>query len=156
MAVVGPFIASGAVTPYRRAAVALVCAWTAVPCAADEPTASPLATLRRGGELSCQPMLPHFCENLHVRCVGQTPVATFAFTLRATLGEAPAPTVAMVAENDAAQRFRDAQVDWADDGSEVLLTVRDGKGYVRLHADGKVVLRHYVGDRGLMSLGQCR
>ena len=104
--------------------------------------------------MSCQPALPHFCENVHVRCAGQTAVATFAFKLRA----APAiNSIALVADDGENQReYENARVEWAEDGSHLLLLPPSTSGYVKLLSDGKYVFRHYIQGRGVMSLGQCK
>jgi len=130
-------------------------AWTLVgaTAVANNAECSPLLELRKGEELSCRPTLPHFCENMHVRCAGQTEVATFPFKLRGASG---LNSIALMASDEDKQRqYEDARVEWAEDGSYLLLSARSGKGYVKLLADGNYVFRHYIQDRGVMSLGHC-
>jgi hypothetical protein len=131
-------------------------AWTLVGAtvAANETERSPLVALRQGRELSCQPTLPYFCENMHVRCAGRTAVATFPFALRAAPG---LDSVALVASDaDDQLPYEHAKVEWAEDGSYLLISPRNTNGYVKLAADGKYVFRHYIQGRGVMSLGHCK
>lgn len=135
------------------ARVAAVFLCTCAAAAADEP-ADALAKLRQGGEVSCQPALPYFCENVHVRCIGRTSVSTFAFKLRAARGTGPVELDA--APEEFQHRYANASVAWGEDGSYVLLGPRGTNGYLKLLADGKYVFRHYLEGRGVMSLGSCR
>lgn len=131
-------------------------AWTLVGTAAlsIEAERPPLAALRQGGELSCRPTLPHFCENMHVRCAGQTAVATFPFRLRAASG---VNFVALLASDEDNQRqYEKAGVQWAEDGSYLLLSPPGSSGYVKLFEDGRYVFRHYIQGRGVVSLGHCK
>jgi hypothetical protein len=121
--------------------------------AASEAERPPLLALRQGAELSCQPALPYFCENVHVRCVGLTTVAASPFKLRVAAGS---PTVALVIDDENQARYQDAEVEWAEDGSYLLLSPRSANGYVKLLADGKYIFRHYIQGRGVMSLGHCK
>jgi hypothetical protein len=119
-----------------------------------EAEPAPILKLRQGGELSCEPALPHFCENVHVRCAGQTTAATFSFKLRAV---PDSKSVALVAEDEGDQRnYVGASSEWADDNSYLLLSPRSANGYVKLSSDGKYVFRHYIQARGVMSLGRCK
>jgi hypothetical protein len=129
-----------------RAGLLLV--FAAVTAAAD----SPLLTLRQGGEVSCRPAEPFFCENVHVRCAGRTAAQTFPFTLRAAAGSPALVTEAP----DFRRRYEDADVEWDRDGTYVLLQPKGAPGYVKLLADGKYVFRHYLRGLGVMSLGRCR
>jgi len=121
---------------------------------ANEAAEGALDKLRRGGEVSCQPVLPYFCENVHVKCVGQTPIPTFRFELRAAGRAGPLALVTAAEEFQAS--YRNAGIEWGSDGSYVLLLPPGTNGYLKLHADGKYVFRHYVQSRGVMSLGSCR
>ena len=144
------------VTPQTLHRLATAAAWTIVgtTVVANETERSPLVTLRQGGELSCQPSLPHFCENMHVRCAGQTAIATFPFRLRVAPGS---NSVALAASDEDNQRqYESATVEWAEDGSCLLLSPRSSNGYVKLLEDGKYVFRHYIQGRGVMSLGHCK
>lgn len=127
---------------------------THVAAAANEPPSATLSKLRQGGEVSCQPTLPYFCENMHVRCVGQAPVATFQFRLRGASGTGSVELV--TAPDEFERQYENAQVEWDKDGSYVLLMPRGASGYLKLLADGKYVFRHYIQSRGVMSLGACR
>ena len=120
--------------------------------AEEEPAA--ILKFRQGGELSCEPALPHFCENVHVRCAGQTTVATFPFKLRAVPG---GKSVVLVAQDEEGQRnYAGASSEWAEDSSYLLLLPNSTSGYVKLSSDGKYVFRHYIQGRGVMSLGRCK
>lgn len=140
---------------HHRLGLAALLALACAPAGAQpQDDASVLRALAQGGEVACQPSLPHFCDNMHVRCAGLTTVPTFAFTLRAGPG---AGAVALrTADEDQQRLYQGAQVEWAADGSYVLLTPRHAAGYVKLLAGGNHVVRHYIQGRGVMSLGQCR
>lgn len=131
-------------------------AWlaTASPAAANETGAAALLKLRQGGDLLCQPVLPHFCENLHVRCSGQTTVPTFEFRLRnaTSLGSLQHTTTS----EDFQHQYESPNVEWDKGGSYVLLSPKASNGYVKLHSDGKYVFRHYIQGLGVMSLGHCK
>ena len=102
--------------------------------------------------MSCRSPEPFFCENVHVRCAGRTPVPTFPFALRSAAGS----VVLVTEETEFQQRYEGAKVSWDEDGTYVLLQPKDAPGYVKLLADGKYVFRHYLGGQGVMSLGACR
>jgi hypothetical protein len=144
------------VTPRTPWQLAFAAAFAVASGNATSSEAEPPAflKLRKGGELSCEPALQHFCENVHVRCAGQTTVATFPFKLRA----APeSKSVALVAEDQEDQRnYVGASAEWAEDSSYLLLSPRSANGYVKLFPDGKYVFRHYIQGRGVMSLGLCK
>lgn len=138
----------------HRLAIAAVWTLAATTAVASNAERSPLLALRQGEALSCQPTFSHFCENVHVRCAGQTEVATFPFRLRAASG--PGSVALMAGDEDRQRQFEDASVEWAEDGSYVLLSPRGSNGYVKLLANGRYVFRHYIQGRGVMSLGHCR
>lgn len=118
---------------------------------------SPVTTLlkrQQATEVSCLPTLPHFCENMHVRCSGRTPVATFEFKLRTKAGTSTVEL--LTAAEEFQQRYENANVEWDKDGGYVLLTPQAANGYVKLLADGKYVFRHYIHSAGVMSLGHCK
>lgn len=131
-------------------------AWLAAAGAAvaNGADTAPLLKLRQAGEVSCQPTLRYFCENMHVRCSGQTSVPTFEFRLRTTSGAASLELI--TASEEFQQRYESANVEWAADGSYALLWPKAANGYVKLLPDGKYVFRHYIQGLGVMSLGQCR
>jgi len=121
---------------------------------ADETAVAALLRLRQGGEVSCRPTLPHFCENMHVRCSGQTSVPTFEFKLRAA---SSTDSLELATKSEEFQRqYRDAGVEWDKDNGYVLLWPKAENGYIKLHSDGSYVFRHYIQNLGVMSLGQCR
>jgi hypothetical protein len=122
--------------------------------AVNETDAGVLLRLRQAAEVSCQPTLPYFCENMHVRCSGQTSLPAFQFKVRTTSGAASLELTA--APEDFQQRYEGANVEWAVDGSYVLLWPKATNGYVKLLPDGKYVFRHYIQGLGVMSLGQCK
>ncbi len=132
--------------------VLLLASYCHASAAAGDPADATFSRLRQGGEVSCQPTLPYFCENMHVKCVGQTPVATFQFRLRGGKGSVELVT----AEDEFARRYENAHVEWDKEGGYVLLLPRQEGGYLKLLADGKYVFRHYIQSRGVMSLGACR
>ena len=140
-------------TPWQLAFAAFLAMASATAISSEaEPPA--ILKLRQGGELSCEPALPHFCENVHVRCAGKTAVATFPFKLRAAPGS---KSVALVAQDEEDQRiYVGASSVWAEDSSYLLLSPRSANGYVKLSSDGKYVFRHYILGRGVMSLGLCK
>jgi len=122
--------------------------------AANDTAAAVLLRLRQGGEVSCQPTLPHFCENMHVRCSGQTSVPTFEFKLRST---GSTGSLELVTTSDEFQRrYENADVEWDNDGDYVLLWPKATNGYIKLFSDRKYVFRHYIQSLGVMSLGHCK
>ena len=135
-------------------AAAAACFLVSATAAPNEIEPSAILALRQGGELSCEPTLPHFCENMHVRCAGQTTVATFSFKLRTTSGSNV--VTLMVQDEENQRKYEGASSEWAGDGSYLVLSPRAANGYVKLQADGKYVFRHYIQGRGVMSLGQCK
>lgn len=124
----------------------------AVAAPSGAATGDPLLRLRQSGEAACLPAEPFFCENVHVRCSGRSSVRTFPFALRAAGGSVELVTTAQEFQ----LAYRDARVEWDQDGSYVLLLPRGMNGYVKLHAGGSYVFRHYIGSLGVMSLGSCR
>jgi len=121
---------------------------------ANETAVATLLKLRQAGEVSCQPTLPHFCENMHVRCSGQTSVPTFEFMLRTTSSTGSLELATTSEEFQ--QRYENANVEWDKDSGYVLLWPKATNGYVKLLSDGRYVFRHYIQSRGVMSLGQCK
>ena len=121
---------------------------------ANETAVATLLKLRQAGEVSCQPTLPHFCENMHVRCSGQTSVPTFEFMLRTTSSTGSLELATTSEEFQ--QRYENANVEWDKDSGYVLLWPKATDGYVKLLSDGRYVIRHYIQSRGVMSLGQCK
>jgi hypothetical protein len=113
-----------------------------------------LLKLRQGGAVSCQPTLPYFCENVHVRCSRRTSVATFPFELRVT-GITGTLEAAPAAE-EVQRQYENAVVEWSKDGDYVLLAPTASNGYLKVLSDGKYIFRHYVQNAGVMSLGHCK
>jgi hypothetical protein len=104
--------------------------------------------------LSCEPMLPYFCENMHVSCAGRTTIAALPFKLRMAPG---INYVALVCEDQDSQgKYAGASHEWAEDGNSLLFSPRNASGYIKLLKNGSYALRHYIVGRGVMSLGQCR
>lgn len=123
--------------------------------AAVDATPSVVDKLLQQGEVVCEPAWPAFCGNIHVACAGQTTLSAFAFTLRVSGGHAR--LTAMGADDDGiAGRYARARV--VDDAQNlsVLLMPESSHGYLKLQADGRYSLRHYLGHQGIMSLGRCR
>ena len=120
----------------------------------NETDVATLHKLRQAGEVSCQPTLPHFCENMHVRCSGQTSVPTFEFRLRTKNGTGSLELTTTSEEFQ--RRYESADVEWDKDGGYVLLWPKATNGYVKLLPDGKYVFRHYIQGLGVMSLGHCK
>lgn len=121
--------------------------------AAGASAQTALEKLAQTGALACLPTLPVFCANTHVGCSGRTAIETFAFTLRTT------PTSAWIESasdsSGIAQRYDNASVERASDGTYVILRPRGRDGYVKLDANGQYSFRHYANDLGTMSHGRC-
>ena len=121
---------------------------------ADEAAVTTFLARRQAEEVACTPTLPHFCENMHVRCSGKTSVPTFEFKLRTT---GSTGLVQLLTASEEFQRlYENANVEWDKDGDYVLLSPRATNGYVKLMSDGKYVFRHYIQSVGVMSLGHCK
>lgn len=123
--------------------------------AAADAMRSVVDKLLQQGEVVCEPTWPVFCGNIHVACAGQTTLHAFAFTLQVSGGQAR--LTAMGPDDEGiAGRYAHARV--VDDASNrsVLLMPESAHGYLKLQADGRYSLRHYLGPRGIMSLGRCR
>jgi hypothetical protein len=132
----------------------IACLCPAVAAAADETADAPLSKLRQAGVVSCQPALPYFCENVHVRCSGRTPVPAGPFRLRvagSTGSLEPAP-----AAEEVRLQYENAIVEWSRDDDYVVLSPRASNGYLKVLSDGKYIFRRYVQSVGVMSLGYCK
>lgn len=113
-----------------------------------------MARLLQAGEVACEPVLPIFCSNIHVKCVGPSTTKSFPFKLRAagTRGSIEAaPDHA-----DVTTPYAPARVEWGEASAYVILRPQEGNGYVKMHADGSYVIRHYAPNGALMSRGECR
>ena len=122
--------------------------------AANDAPQSAIAKLRQTGEISCKPILPFFCANMHVSCAGQTLIETFAFKLRAS------PTQGSIDSAPETENLRglfdNGRVDWESAGAYVVLhSSQMNNGYIKLHADGTYNFRYYPRPNGVMSLGRC-
>jgi hypothetical protein len=122
--------------------------------ATSEAAPNALAKLADTGEVSCQPALPFFCDNIHVSCSGPSTLKAVPFKLRAVADRGsiePASDPAGLGE-----LYRDSRVDWASDKSYLLLRPARANGYIKLQADGKYSFRHYAQDAAAtMSRGHC-
>lgn len=134
-------------------AAAFVAGSTALMPASTGAAEGLVGKLARGGQVACEPALPHFCANVHVSCAGRSTLETFAFTIRAgrTQGMLEAE-----AASEVAQHFADARVHWEAGSAYVILEPRHGPGYVKLLDEGGFVLRYYRREAGLMAYGSCR
>lgn len=108
--------------------------------------AAPLQAL--GLEVDCEPAHPVFCLNIHAGCTGRTDTPTFRFKLKAE-GERGRIV-------SASPDYGDARAEWGSDDTRVILWPHGRRGYVRLMTNGRYSFRHYVGDTGIMSYGDCR
>ena len=122
--------------------------------AANDAPQSAIAKLRQTGEVSCKPILPFFCANMHVSCAGQTAIETFAFKLRATRTHG---SIDSAPETESLRRqFENGRVDWDSAGAYVVLhSSQMNSGYIKLNADGTYNFRFYPLNDGVMSLGRC-
>ena len=132
----------------------LACLGSAVAAVADETADARLSKLRQAGVVSCQPALPYFCENVHVRCSGRTSVPTFPFRLRVA-GSTGSLEPASAAE-EVQRLYQNAAVEWSKDDDYVVLSPRASNGYLKVLSDGKYIFRLYVQSVGVMSLGYCK
>jgi hypothetical protein len=107
--------------------------------------AAPLQALAL--EVDCEPAHPFFCLNIHAGCAGRTEVPTVPFKLKAD-GERGWIVSASGEEHARAER--------GSDDTRVILWPHGRRGYIRLMTDGRYSFRHYVGDTGIMSYGECR
>ena len=116
--------------------------------------ADALGRLRQGHELACEPDYPVFCANVHVTCVGRTPIAAFGFRVSLRGGVA---TLSAGPEAEAVYRpYERAQAIWDDAPAQLIVQPASGPGYLRIDAAGRYSWRHYVGPTGVMSIGSCR
>ena len=116
--------------------------------------ADAVATLRRSGELRCEPLWPQFCANVHVTCTGHTSIAARPF--RVLAAGAMVHIDATPADDNVLKPYAKARVEWDPQGAYVLLSPELGNGYFKLQADGRYSIRHYVQSQGVMSIGSCR
>jgi uncharacterized membrane protein (DUF4010 family) len=137
-----------------RLALALAAFSLAGFAAANDAQQSAIAKLRQTGEVSCKPILPFFCANMHVSCAGQTSIETFAFKLRASRTHG---SIDSASESESLQRlFENGRVDWDSAGAYVILhSSQMNSGYIKLNADGTYNFRYYPRPDGVMSLGRC-
>lgn len=112
-----------------------------------------MTRLLQSGEVTCQPLLPLFCSNIHVSCAGPSSTRSFAFRLRA------AATQGSLESNpddaDVAAPYAQARVEWGEASAYVILRPQQGNGYVKLLADGSYSFRYYGPSGALMSRGEC-
>ena len=122
--------------------------------AGSDAPQSATAKLTQAGEISCQPVFPVFCSNIHVACSGPSSMKTFPFKLRATT------TAGSIESNSDTggirEQYENARVEWESGGASVILRPRQASGYVKLLSDGTYVIRHYVAPHtATMSRGNC-
>lgn len=113
-----------------------------------------IAKLRQTGVVSCQPLLPYFCSNLHVACAGQTPIEAFAFQLRAS--GAHGSITSAPGTDRLRQPYEGGRVEWGPNDAYVVLSSPQTNGYIKLLADGSYSFRYYPQEQGVMSLGRCQ
>ena len=141
-------------TATRRLALGLAAFSLAGFATGKDASQSAIAKLRQTGEVSCKPILPFFCANMHVSCAGQTAIETFAFKLRATRTHG---SIDSAPETENLRRqFENGRVDWDSAGAYVVLhSSQMNSGYIKLNADGTYNFRFYPLNVGVMSLGRC-
>ena len=125
-------------------------------CLASGATAANVVDkLLHGGEVACEPAWPFFCGNIHVACAGQTTLRAFAFTLRVS-GDHARLTAMGDGDGSVAERFARARVVEEAGNPSMLLLPEPANGYLKLQADGRYSLRHYLERGAIMSWGRCR
>jgi hypothetical protein len=112
-----------------------------------------VSRLTSTGTVNCQPILPYFCDNLHVSCSGRTTLPTFPFTLKISAARAWLESDADTSGIKAL--YENARLDRDKDGAYVLFRPHAANGYIKLLADGRYSFRHYARDLGTMSHGHC-
>lgn len=115
---------------------------------------SMVGKLKRNEKISCKPIEPNFCLNMHVSCAGKTNYEAFAFSLQAS------DTKGTIAVAKAFDQYSDlyasANVQWSSDNSYLILSPAKGKGYIKVFDNGKYVFRYYpINQEGIMSIGFC-
>ncbi|MFM7698159.1 MAG: hypothetical protein ACKO5X_05940 [Limnohabitans sp.] len=114
-----------------------------------------LGKLKRNETLSCNPLEPNFCLNMHVSCAGKTNYEAFAFGLQAN--EKKGSITAVKDFDQFSDLYASANVQWSTDNGYLILTPVKGKGYIKLFDNGKYVFRYYpINQEGIMSLGMCK
>jgi hypothetical protein len=114
---------------------------------------SAISILAQAGEVSCQPLLPFFCSNIHIGCSGLTTIPTFPFRLRATSSHASIESKADT--SGIWELYEDGRVEWGRDDTYIIVRPRRGNGYIKISADGTYSFRRYSGDAASMSHGHC-
>ena len=90
---------------------------------------------------------------MHVSCSGQTAIAAFPFTLRAT--DTQGSIEAAPETEGMRMAYQGGRVEWDGEGAYVIVRPRLSGGYVKLLADGTYSFRHYAQHLGVMSIGRC-
>ena len=85
--------------------------------------------------------------NIHAGCAFRTDMPTFRFRLKAQ-GER--------GRIESSPDYGEARAEWGSDETRVILWPDGKRGYIRLMRDGRYSFRHYAGDTGIMSYGECR
>jgi hypothetical protein len=118
-------------------------------------TATMLDKLKRNEQISCKPIEPNFCLNMHVSCAGKTNYQAFAFNLQAT--EKKGDLTVAKEFDQFSDLYASANVQWSSDSTYVIFSPASGKGYIKMFDNGKYVFRYYpVNHEGIMSLGMCQ
>lgn len=115
----------------------------------------PIPKLLKNGTLACEPLITHYCANIHVSCANPSSIRTFPFQLHAARDKASI-TAPDKADDDIVALYRDGtRVTWAPDDSFLLLEPRNGPGYLKLTADGIWIMRYYLRNDAWMARGSC-
>lgn len=145
---------SQAVSPHQFFGFALVIWGLFSAGVAMAQTDSMLTKLKRNESISCKPIEPNFCLNMHVSCAGKTNYEAFAFSLNAS------ETKGAIHVSKEFDQFSDlyssANVQWSSDNAYLILSPAKGKGYIKVFDNGKYVFRYYpINQEGIMSMGFC-
>lgn len=137
----------------RRLVAGLAALLTVGFAEANDAAPSVVAKLARTGQVSCEPAIPLFCNNIHVACGGPSTTKTFAFALRANRTSG---SIAATGDGaDIAEEYENGRVEWDGQNEFVIIRPKQKDGYVKLHADGRYIFRLYAVRGTIMSRGQC-
>ncbi len=115
---------------------------------------SVVATLARGGRVSCRPVLPYYCENIHIGCAGRTTISARPFTL--AVEEDRVSLIYQARGSQTTDPVRAGRIAFADELSYAIVRLGPSADYVRINADGTYSFRLYLRGLGNMSYGSCR
>lgn len=117
-------------------------------------TDNTVGKLKRNEKISCKPIEPNFCLNMHVSCAGKTNYEAFAFSLQAS--DTKGTINVAKAFDQYSDLYASANVQWSSDNSYLILSPANGKGYIKVFDNGKYVFRYYpINQEGIMSIGFC-